>query len=201
MDDIRIWCENCNNAGLNNIDWLQNHIAFKLFRIGRLQFQFFTYENSEASDSLLPFSTGEKLVYIHIPQGEKLTQENCVQSIKSATLFFERHFPEYRYDYYFCESWLLYENNVCFMNERSNIVKFMSLFDIHYSVHDEAQALERIFGANKTIIENICDSKSAKRADAIRKLPESTSIQKSAKKYLINGNKLGVGVGTIPRRI
>ncbi|MCI8595548.1 MAG: DUF5596 domain-containing protein [Clostridia bacterium] len=200
IDDIRIWCENCNNVGLNNIEWIKNHIAFKLFKIGRLQYQFFTYDNPQSDNLRLPFSDGEKLVFIHIPQGEKLTQKDCVQSIKSATEFFNCHFPEYKYEYYFCESWLLYENNVLFMNGQSNIVKFMNLFNIHYSVNDESQALERIFGADKARITAICGKSTDIRTDAIQQLPELTSLQKSAKKYLLDGNKLGFGVGTIPNR-
>ena len=200
IDDIRIWCENCNNVGLNNIEWIKNHIAFKLFKIGRLQYQFFTYDNPQSDNLRLPFSDGEKLIFIHIPQGEKLTQKDCVQSIKSASTFFKRYFPDYKYDYYFCESWLLYENNIAFMDKQSNIVKFMSLFNIHYSVNDESQALERIFGADKSCILNICGKNAATRINEIQKLAEYTSLQKSTKKYLLDGNKLGFGVGTIPNR-
>ncbi len=38
-----------------------------------------------------------------------------------------------------------------------------------------------------------------KRMTEVSKLSENTSLQKSAKKYLANGGKFGVGVGVIKR--
>lgn len=199
FDDIRIWCENCGNTGLVNSGWLKNHIAFELFKIGRLQFQMFTCSNTSLNYSQLPLKFNEKAVYIHIPQGEKLDFDECRKSLAQANAFFERYFPEYKFNYYFCESWLLFEDNRLFMNENSNIIKFMSLFDIHYSLKLEAQAFERIFsaGINRTYSIPIIGSNKRKRSIAC--FPEMTSLQRSAKAYLLEGNRLGVGIGTIPK--
>ena len=163
--DIKIWCENCDNRGLENINWIKNHINFELFRLGRLQFQIFTCSNPALNYSKLPFNRAEKVVYIHIPQGEKLDFDECIDSLKMADEFFRKYFPDYNYKYYFCESWLIFENNREFMAENSNIVKFMSLFDIHYSVNAETQAFERIFGKdiNKKSLNNKMNIKIRKR--------------------------------------
>lgn len=197
--DIKIWCENCGNRGLENSNWLKNHINFELFRLGRLQFQLFICSNPALNYSKLPLRYGEKAVYIHIPQGEKLDYNECINSIKTADDFFKKYFPDYNYKYYFCESWLIFENNREFMAENSNIVKFMSLFDIHYSVNAEAQAFERIFG--KSINFNSLSYKlnKNKRKSDINSLSEFTSLQKSAKQYLLSGKKLGIGIGTIEK--
>ncbi|MDE7337317.1 MAG: acyltransferase domain-containing protein, partial [Clostridia bacterium] len=146
FDDIRIWCENYDNKGLDNIGWIKNHVKFELFKIGRLQFQFYKCRLPYLNYSNFPFSRGEKVINIHIPQGEKLDIEECKKSICKANEFFKTYFPKYKYNYYFCESWLLFEGNRKFMDPNSNIVKFMNMFDICGSVDFEKQTFERVFG-------------------------------------------------------
>lgn len=181
MSDIKIWCK---NNGIENYGWLQNHVKFELFRLGRLQFQLYECKNKTLSYKKLPFDYGEKLIYIHIPEGEKLDFDKCKDSLEKANEFFALYFPQYEYKFYFCESWLLYENNRDFMDENSNIIKFMSLFDIAYSVKDDSQAIERIFKKRKILKSTF---------------EEKTSLQKKAKEYMLNGNKLGMGIGVISK--
>ena len=180
MSDIRIWCEENGNNGLKEYGWLKNHVSFELFRLGRLQFQLYKCNNKTLLYNKLPFSYGEKLIYVHIPRGEKLLKEDCLASFVEATDFFIKYFPDYKYKYYFCESWLLFEGNRNFMAQSSNIISFMSLFDIRYSLTYQQQALERIFG---------------KRRLFKKSYPENTALQKSAKKYMLHGGRLGVGIG------
>lgn len=185
MSDIRIWCENSSKTGLENYGWLKNHVNFELFRIGRLQFQLYECKNKTLLYNKLPFSYGEKLIYVHIPQGEKLDKNSCEISLQRADEFFRSFFPSYNYRFYFCESWLLFEGNRDFMDENSNIVSFMSLFTHCYSVGVDAQAIERIFG---------------KRCIFKKNYPEKTSLQKRAKAYMQKGNRLGIGVGFIEKK-
>lgn len=182
MSDIKIWCENNGNNGLKNYRWLTTHINGEIFKIGRLQYQMYVCDSEDLDYSRLPFNRGEKVLYIHIPQGEKLKYSECVKSIKLAKEFFNKYFYDFTYRYFFCESWLLYEENGDFMKKDSNILKFVSLFDIAYSVKDDKQAIERIFGKEKN---NMAD------------YPENTSLQKAAKEYMQNGHNLGMGIGTI----
>ncbi|MDE6189112.1 MAG: acyltransferase domain-containing protein [Clostridia bacterium] len=199
VDDIRIWCENCDNTGLNNVGWIKNHISCKLFKIGRLQFQLFSCASPLIDYSKLPFSKGEKLIYVHIPQGEKLSIDACKKSLSMANEFFARYFPKHKYRYYFCESWLLYENNKLFMKENSNIAQFMNLFDVRFSLNNEDQAFERIFNVNRHSHPDLFCQNIEKRLLAVSNLPENTSLQKSAKIYLSSGNKLGTGTAVIDK--
>lgn len=182
MKDIAVWCENNNNKGLKNLPWIKNHLNFELFKIGRLQFQIYKCDNRTLDYDLLPFNLGENLIYVHIPQGEKLVYAECVNSLKNAKRFFGEYFPNYDFDYFFCESWLLYGENWQFMNSSSNILQFSTLFDLVYSVEDDRQAIERIFGKRKII-------KS--------KYEEKTTLQRNAKRFMQNGGKLGVGIGIL----
>ena len=184
MSDIRIWCENNKNKGLKNYGWLSNHVRCELFRLGRLQFQLYPCKNRTLIYKKLPFDYGESLIYVHIPQGEKLSAEECIRSFEMAEEFFKKYFPDYNYRYYFCESWLLYEGNKEFMKEDSNILKFASMFTHAYSVKIDEQAIERIFG---------------KRRFFKKLYPESSSLQKNAKAYMQEGGRLGVGIGYIDK--
>ncbi|MFU2519512.1 MAG: hypothetical protein ACM67P_05240, partial [Clostridiales bacterium] len=76
----------------------------------------------------------------------------------------------------------LYGENWQFMNSSSNILQFSTLFDLVYSVEDDRQAIERIFGKRQLI-------KS--------KYQENTALQRSAKRFMQNGGKLGVGIGIL----
>lgn len=182
--DIDIWCLNNNNQGLRNYNWIKNHLNLELFKIGRLQFQLYRCKNKTLNYSRLPFDYGDNLIYIHIPQGEKLDYSKCVESLRMANDFFKEYFPDFEYHFYFCESWLLYGENFQFMSPSSNILQFQSLFDIAYSVQDDRQAIERIFG---------------KRQILKRKYPENTTLQRQAKQYMLCGNKLGLGIGIIDK--
>lgn len=182
MKDIAVWCENNNNKGLKNLPWIKNHLNFDLFKIGRLQFQIYKCDNRTLNYDLLPFNFGENLIYVHIPQGEKLVYAECVNSLKNAKSFFGEYFPNYEFDYFFCESWLLYGENWQFMNSSSNILQFSTLFDLVYSFDDDRQAIERIFGKRQLI-------KS--------KYQEKTTLQRNAKRFMQNGGKLGVGIGIL----
>lgn len=184
MSDIKIWCEKTGNRGIKNYNWLKNHVSGELFRLGRLQFQLYECKNRTLLYKKLPFGYGERLIYIHIPEGEKLEKAKCVRSLETAHEFFSRYFPDYAYRYYFCESWLLCESNRDFMAENSNIVFFMSLFDICYSLKIDEQAIERIFG---------------KRRLFKRNYPEKTDLQRRAKAYMLKGNRLGIGVAVIKK--
>ena len=92
MADIKIWCENNHNKGLKNYRWIENHLNCNLFRIGRLQFQMFRCKLKTLRYDRLPFDYNEQMIYIHIPQGEKLIYHACMESINQAKNFFDKYF-------------------------------------------------------------------------------------------------------------
>lgn len=185
MTDIKIWCENNSNDGIKNYNWIKNHLMCQLFKIGRLQYQLYVCDNETLNYDLLPFDYGAKLVYVHIPQGERLNYADCVNSLQSAIKFFDLYFSDFEYEFFFSESWLLYEDNWLFMERSSNILEFSTLFDVMYNVDDDTQAIERIFG---------------KRRKFISLYPAKTSLQKNAKAHLQKGGKLGIGIGIIEKQ-
>ena len=185
MSDIKIWCENADNEGIKNYGWLKNHLKLELFRLGRLQFQLYECKNRTLNYKKLPFPYGERVIYVHIPQGEKLEREKCIESFRMAEEFFGKYFPDYNYKWYFCESWLLYEGNKDFMSEDSNILAFAALFDHCYSIKVDVQTIERVFG---------------KRRLLKRSYPEKTALQRSLRKYMLSGGRAGVGICVLERK-
>lgn len=190
MSDIGIWCRANENKGLKNYNWIKNHVSFELFKLGRLQFQIYKCKNASLNYAKLPFKFGDYVIYVHIPACGKLDIDECKTSLQKAVRFFNQYFPELRWEYFFCESWLLYDKNSEFMDNNSNIIKFSQLFDLSYSVYLENQTFERVFGMNKPVIFK----------SQIKLLPENTSLQKSAKEYKLHKGHFGIGIGTIKKQ-
>ncbi len=188
MKDITVWSENCRQEkgvmGIENIGWIQNHLNCKLFKLARLQFQpYFFYLPpyvEKRKRQHIDIKPGEKVLNVHIPQGEKLLREECEKSFEMAESFF----TDFPYKAFICDSWLLCETNREFMNEKSNILRFAEMFDILGSSDNPKETVKRVFG---------------KEEKDPRLYPENTSLQKQCKAYLLSGGKPGTGFGIIPR--
>lgn len=179
LKDINVWLDNYKKQngipGLGEFHWLINHYTADLFRLGRLQFRI------EKSIEGIPF--GEQAIETHIPQGEPLDTNACLESFNLAKNFFRNHFSEYSVSYFMCDSWLLNPNLSKILSEDSNIVQFMKLWTpIPFPSDNSSQAIERVFGFGKTI-------------NDIKSFPENTNLQKRFKKYLLNGGTLDITAG------
>lgn len=189
MKDILVWTQNLEKdkgcLGVENIHWLQNHLNCTLFKLGRLQFQHITFSFPAYADKekkeRVNHKIGEKALFVHIPQGEKLIKEECIKSLDKA----EQFFTDYPFKVFICASWLLYEGNKDFMKQDSNIMRFAELFNIIGSTDKTSQAEERIFG---------------KEEKDPSLYPENTSLQRQCKAYLLSGKKTGTGFGIIERK-
>ena len=166
FSDIAIWCHNayvqyCVN-GLVNIHWIAKHLSMKIFRIGRLQYEFsrFAVLPHAGIKNVLkcPYRMGEKCITLHIPQGEKLDTDSCLYSLKSANAFFETFFPEYEYRCYTVITWLLNPDLVKVLGSDSNIVKFGKMFTLLGYVADSDMNERRVFGYKKDRANYVADN-------------------------------------------
>lgn len=186
MKDIAVWSENFRRekgfTGIDNLGWIQNHLSCRLFTLGRLQFQPFRFYLppyvSKEKRKITDIKIGEKVLNVHIPQGTRLSKEECEKSFRSAEEFFKSN----GYRAFICDSWLLCERNKDFMAENSNILRFADMFDILGSSEYSGQTIERVFG---------------KKEKNPELYPENTSLQKSCKAYILSGGKPGTGFGII----
>ena len=180
LNDISIWADTYHmqtgKIGLKEIHWIRKHIFFKIFKLGRLQFEMTDLEKDVKS-----FTKNSECLNIHIPEGEPLEPLKCQQSLKVAKSFFIKHFNK-NYQVAVCHSWLLHENLKVILDQNANIVKFAQLFEIVENTNDCSQALERVFGTGTKISAN---------------MPERTSLQRKMKRFLLDGNVVGMGYGII----
>ncbi|MGN0571367.1 MAG: acyltransferase domain-containing protein [Candidatus Fimenecus sp.] len=191
MRDITVWVNTLkreeNLIGLAEISWLRHALYLNLFKIGRLQYQFFTTNHllsglSPHTD--YPIKSGEAVLNIHIPEGGRLPLDDCRTSIAAAREFFATYYPQYDYKGFVCDSWLLDCHNAAFMRADSNIVRFRELFDaVYQTAVPHSEITRRLWGT-----ETLSKAK-------IAAFPEETDLQRRTKAYLLSGGKTGNGYG------
>ena len=117
---------------------------------------------------------GTPIINVHIPQGDPLVKEDCENSFQQACAWFGTERP------YLCHSWLLYPKLRELLKPESNIIRFQELFTLLDTDMEGTEAEQRIFG---------------KVLSDPAGYPEKTGLQKAAKKFLMEGKKLGNGLG------
>lgn len=179
LKDVNVWIDNYfiknNELGLGEFSWLIYHYTGDLFHLGRLQFRL--------EKSLHGIPECEYAIETHIPQGEALTEEKCLQAFVEAKEFFKKYFPETQVKYFMCDSWLLNPNLAKILKAESNVVKFMKLWTpIPFVSDNSSQAIQRAFGFHYNW-------------DNLKDAPESTSLQKALKEFLLQGGTMDITLG------
>ena len=186
LTDIVTWCNTWSGVKgelyLGELPWLANHLKGSFFRLGRLQF-FLT--GAERDIPKYGIGKGETLVEVHIPEGKRLTVEDCEASVDAAREFFAKYFPESPFTVFTCHSWLLDDTLDAFLSPESGILRFAGMFD--RVARDEAPALIRYLFSWDTTPENLKD-----------KTPTSGFAAKIKDAFLA-GTKFYEVLGVIPR--
>ncbi|SFE03681.1 hypothetical protein SAMN05216378_2058 [Paenibacillus catalpae] len=177
--DIRIWSEVCyrdyGEYGIEEYNWLQEHVRLQLFRLGRLQFQPVAFDGENLKAGEYSVEKHQLVLNIHIPEGEPLTPQEVSHSFLLARKFF-RGIPAV----YICRSWLLYPGLNKVLKAESNILRFQQLFRIYEVDEESREAEQRIFNRLETSPD---------------KYGEETSLRRAAKALLSNSGTLGSGCG------
>ncbi len=181
--DLVIWGNVCLNAhgifGIDNYGWVSEQIRGRLFRIGRLQFHYIEHNGPEHTHAGVTVRKGQRVINIHIPEGDALTREKRMDSYRRAYRFFGQTGNAV----FECESWLLYEKGREFINPDSNIIDFMNDFQIIHTDEKQGEFGEawRVFGFLESY-----DPAS---------LPRNTSLQRAYADRLISGGATGNSLG------
>lgn len=150
VKDLVVWANTWTDLKgelyLGEIDWLSNHLKMKLFKLGRLQFCMGKSEYDIPEKNL---KKGDNVIEVHIPEGEPLNNEKCKESINMAKKFFEEYFPEFKYNHFICNSWLMDDTLKELLSPESNMIKFMSMFQKFHKKKDDA-ILRYVFKWNTT---------------------------------------------------
>ncbi len=180
-------CVDCKEVyGTFVAGWNTEFYNLRRFCLGRYQYDMSTFGKEDYTTSAgITIKKGEKVLGFHIPSsGVPLTDEVRLDSFKKAYEFFEDYRREDGLMIFVCGSWLLYEGHREFLPEKSNILKFMSDFEIIESEEkDKFDDAWRVFGKY--------GYKSPKN------WPENTSMRKAFKQRVLSGGKTGHGFGVI----
>ena len=188
LSDIKWKCDECKRlhgvVGTDHFDWYTRFFELRLFGVGRLQFEIKSYSGEVYEIGEKRINPGEPVLSVHIPNcGVKLEEKLCNAAYRDAKKLFTsllgvKDIP------FVCESWLLYPKNAEFLPPKSNIVKFMSKFDIIKTGNyrkDKNPAIPFLFDK--------------KMGTDINELPEKTSLQRAYKELLLNDGRMGWGFG------
>lgn len=185
--DLRAKFNECKTVkktyGTFSVFWFDRYLNFEIFAIGRLQFQFKPMP-IEYNGEGMNIKKEEMVIVLHIPSGSRLKKDDVLASIERAKEFFDEKF-NYAAIYFICSTYLFHPAMTKLYKQNSNLDKFCRLFDIFYSSNDYPNYdVWRIFN---------CDS------DDYTQLPESTSLQKSLKSFLLDGGQVGIGIGVLKK--
>ena len=117
--------------------WNGRFFDLTRFALGRLQFETreFMAETEYVKDGRC-VKPGDLVVNIHIPSGGPLTEAEVRDSLAQAHAFYKHLFPD-QVTIFVCRSWMLCPAHREFLPEKSNIRKFMDLFDIFHFREDK----------------------------------------------------------------
>lgn len=183
MRDLTIWYRECvrrtGTPGLVQWEWLLHSLQGRLLRLGRLQFQPKQMEESLCAAGRV-CAAGSRVLAVHIPADGRMEPEAVQDSFRRA----QRFFAQNEYEAFYCHSWLLSPVLRQLLPAGSNILYFQSLFCICARDPNDRQMEERVFGCVR---------------EDHSEYPETTSLQKSVKAFLLAGGQPGVGKGIIWR--
>ncbi|OUS75008.1 hypothetical protein B1748_19075 [Paenibacillus sp. MY03] len=178
FSDLRIWCMECKRQygeyGLQEYRWFKEHLRLRLFRLGRLQFHPYAMKSDVVVEGKKIYEN-QIVLNVHIPAGEPLAADKVEASFELARRFFRGMEPVF-----VCHSWILEPRLQDILKSDSNLLQFQRQFSIYKHNPDSRQAEERIFQ------ETLSDYSA---------YPESTELQRSAKRYLLAGHRLGAASG------
>ena len=166
--------------------WFEGFYRLERFGLGRFQYEHTDIDKEIITPSGIKIKKGTKVLFLHIPSsGVPLSDEVRIESYKKAYEFYkDTPFVKNGRIIFVCHSWLLYEKHREFLPENSNILKFMNDFYIYDGyISDTKEDLWRIFGKYENA--------------PVNDLPEDTSLKRAYKKWLVEGNEVGGGVGLI----
>lgn len=151
--------------------WTTRQLSMEEFRLGELEFEVEKWKD-------------EDVISVHIPSDAMITRENCVASYALSKEFFQEYYPEFAYNYYICDSWMLSPGLGDVLPADSRIISFQKDYTIAEWDKENRSYLEWVY-------------KNPAETLTTEELPENTSLQRNIKKYLQEGGRIGAALGYI----
>ena len=163
--------ESFGRYGFDRTFWTGRQLSLSLFRIGELEYEFLPGE--------------ERALSLHIPSDADLSAEKTEESLQRQEQFFAKFFPEYAGADIVCESWLLSPALQKLLLQGSHILAFAARFRLLSVQEDDQSYKQWVFRDSSLAPENF---------------PETTSLQRSMKKFVLAGGKVGSGHGILLKK-
>lgn len=154
--------------------WGSLYINGQFMQIGRLQYQF---ENLDKSSDI-------SLVKLHIPADGRLEKAAVDDSLRRAVPMIKKIYGVDKLKIS-CTSWLLSRQLDCCIDKDSNLGYFRSLFDVTDLTSCVSDVMGYVYGNHSGKI------------PPFETLPETTTLQRRIKDYLIAGGDILAGSGVI----
>lgn len=186
LSDLLRWTDTWsglkNELYLGQLTWVSIPMKMEIFKLGRLQF---CMQKIDRDVPKYGIHNGDDIIGIHIPAGEPMTPESCQASLAMAREFFSTYYPDYRYDYFVCHSWLLDASLAEFLPAESNILKFQTLFDVVEQENSDA-IIRYVFRWGAT------------RED-LEQLPITSRFSAKVREHMLAGGDFHEALGIIPK--
>lgn len=138
-----------NNSGtldIGDLTWERHYLMAREFKLGILTF---TLGKSPLDIPEKELEKGDSVLQVHVHGKDPLLYGECVKSLMNAKEFTKRHFPDFKYRYFTCLSWLLDDSIADLLGEGSNILKFGTLFE-KVRTNESDNILRFVFGGGTT---------------------------------------------------
>lgn len=162
--------------------WFKGFFECTRFALGRLQFEVISFDRADIKNYGI-LQKGDLVLNVHIPSSGPLSHQSCLDSYSQASSFFKSDFIG-RPTIFVCDCWLLFPKHSVILPPSSNILAFMSDYNILSSrIDEEYQDLWRIFYKEYT--------------GSTYNLPSDTPLQRAYIDWLSKGNPVGSGFGVL----
>ncbi len=185
MGDFHVLCEELRKTkGIYGLSpagicrWVRNYLDCKIFRLGRLNFQY-ALSIYDAEIDGISVKKGDRCISVHIPAEGRLNEAECEAAYAEAREFFKKYFGEERC-IFFCYSWLMQPWLCDVLSEDSLIVKFQKAYKNIDFEEDPGDVLKWVF---------------PEELEDPNNYPEDTTIQRETKKRILSGLPIGYGSG------
>jgi hypothetical protein len=163
--------------GFDGAFWIWQHFRGGIFRLGRLQYNFWRVEFDANG-----YRSGDPALGVHIPAIGPLTPDACDDSVEQARAFFPKHFPDRPVRIATCGSWLLDPQLAEYLADDANIIRFQRRFTAvsAWARPGDDDVIRFVFGYVPESIED---------------LPQTTTLERAVVTHLRSGRHWQIRLG------
>lgn len=144
--------------------WFWRELAMEEYRIDCMEYELVTTPD------------GSREVQLHIPSDADLSPASLDGSFAACRAFLKEYYPDWTEVRWYCDSWMMSPALPHLLPEGSNILAFQRRFDMLSCHEDSLGVLDWVFPPHREVS---------------AALPETTSLQRRMKAWLLAGNKVG----------